>query len=65
MIEVEIENVIEFLENIDDKNNVKYNFVKEKLKIEAIIVIELTEGFPPFILEFELELKDVSNHILY
>lgn len=58
MIEVEESNVVEFLQNIKDTNNINYEFYPEKCNIRVDIIITLTEGFHPFKLELELELKD-------
>lgn len=57
-IEVDVKNVIEYLENIGEMKNVNYNFYQDKLSIKADLIITLSEGFPPFKLELELELKD-------
>ncbi|XP_025196862.1 uncharacterized protein LOC112595766 [Melanaphis sacchari] len=57
-IEVDVKNVIKFLENIKEMNNVNYNFYQDKLSIKADLIITLSEGFPPFKLELELELED-------
>jgi len=46
------------LENIVEMDNVSYNFYLDKLNIKTDLTITLSEGFPPFKLEFELELKD-------
>lgn len=39
-------------------DNVNYNFYPDKLNIKTDLTITLSEGFPPFKLEFESELKD-------
>lgn len=57
-IEVDVKNVVEFLENNVETNNVNFYFYPEKLNIKTDLIIKLSEGFPPFKLEFELELKD-------
>ncbi|XP_026813320.1 uncharacterized protein LOC113553924 isoform X2 [Rhopalosiphum maidis] len=57
-IEVDVKNIIEFLENIGEMNNINYNFYQDKLNTKADLIITLSEGFPPFKLELELELKD-------
>lgn len=62
MIEVEESNVVEFLQNIKDTNNINYEFYPEKYNIKVDMIITLTEGFHPFKLELELELKD-SNYV--
>lgn len=49
------------MENIGEMNNVKCNFYPEKLNIKVDLLISLSEGFPPFKLEFEVELKDENN----
>jgi len=41
-----------------EKDNVNYNFYPNELNIKTDLTITLSEGFPPFKLEFELELKD-------
>jgi len=46
------------LENIVEPYNVNYNFYPNKLNIKADLIITLSEDFPPFKLELELELKD-------
>lgn len=38
--------------------NVNYNFYPDKLNLKTDITITLSEEFPPFKLELELELKD-------
>lgn len=57
-IEVAVKNVVEFLENMKETDNVNYNFYLDKLNIKTDLTIILSEGFPPFKLELELELKD-------
>ncbi|XP_022160320.1 uncharacterized protein LOC111026529 [Myzus persicae] len=57
-IEVDVKNVVEFLENIVEMDNVNYNFYPDKLNIKTDLTITLSDGFPPFKLEFESELKD-------
>jgi len=64
-IEVEVEDVIEFLENIQEENNINYNFYLEQLDIKTDIIITLKEGFSPFILEIKLELKDANYVCIY
>lgn len=39
-------------------NNINYNFYQDKLNTKADLIITLSEGYPPFKLELELELKD-------
>lgn len=46
------------MENIVETYNVNYNFYPDKLNIKTDLTITLSEGFPPFKLELELELKD-------
>lgn len=46
------------MENIGEMKNLNYNFYQDKLSVKANLIITLSEGFPPFKLELELELKD-------
>jgi len=46
------------LENIVETYNVNYNFYPDKFNIKTDLTITLSEEFPPFKLELELELKD-------
>ncbi|CAH1715597.1 uncharacterized protein LOC114127203 [Aphis gossypii] len=57
-IEVDVKNVIEYMKKIGEMKNVNYNFYQDNLSIKADLIITLSEGFPPFKLELELELKD-------
>lgn len=41
--------------------NINFYFYDKNLKIKTEIIITLTEGCPPFKLEFELDLKDADD----
>lgn len=55
--------LINLLENISEEEmkNINFYFYDENLKIKTEISITLTEGFPPFKLKFELDLKDADD----
>ncbi|XP_001951900.2 uncharacterized protein LOC100163999 [Acyrthosiphon pisum] len=57
-IEVDVKNVVGFFESSGELYNVNYNFYPDKLNIKADLTITLSEEFPPFKLELDLELKD-------
>lgn len=55
--------LINFLKNISEEEmeNINFSFYDERLKIKTDISITLTKGFPPFKLNFELDLKDADD----
>lgn len=55
--------LINLLKNISEEEmkNINFYFYDENLKIKTEISITLTEGFPPFKLNFELDLKDADD----
>lgn len=61
MIEVDVVELIEYLKNTEETKNINYNFYTEKLNIRTDMTITLSEGFPPFKLEFELELNNSDS----
>lgn len=61
MIEVDVIELIEFLKNSEETKNINYNFYTEKLNIISDMTITLSEGFPPFKLEFELRSNDTDS----
>lgn len=61
MIEIDVVELIEFLKNAEETKNINYNFHTDKLNIRTDMAITLSEGFPPFKLEFELKLNDTDS----
>lgn len=61
MIEVDVIELIEFLKNAEETKNINYNFYTEKFNVKTDMKIALSEGFPPFKLEFELKLNDTDS----
>lgn len=61
LIELEVSDVLKFFENLKESDNIIYKFYSDKTNIKTEIIVTLTEGFPPFKFELELELKDASD----